>query len=312
MGRMITQEAVDGFERQLFLEEKALLTVKKYIRDVRRFREFLGTGGEVTKEEVIRYKGYLKENYRASSANSMLAALNLFLRFMGWDEMRVKQFKVQRVFFCQKERYLSREEYKRLVQAAVEKGDEPLELIMQTLCSTGLRIGELKFVTVEAVRAGETRIVNKGKERFLPLPKPLIRLLKGYIRRRGIASGPVFITGKGEAVSRVAVWKKMKRLCKTAQVAKQKVFPHNLRHLFAYTFYQAKRDLLYLAEIMGHTSIETTRIYTRTPGQEYRKWISGLGLVCKEERKGEHNLNYVPDMNTDRRKHNLNYVAAYP
>lgn len=293
MEKRITRESLELFEKRLRQEEKAALTVSKYLRDVRRFLEYVGEGGEADKEHVLRYKQYLKENYRISSANSMLAALNMYLRFMGWEECRVRQFKVQRSFFCRKEEYLSKEEYERLLSAAGRQGDEQLGLIMQTLCSTGIRIGELGYITAEAVAAGETAIWNKGKERRIFLPGPLVRLLSGYCARRKITSGPVFVTGKRQPVSRGSVWRRMKGLCRQAGVEEEKVFPHNLRHLFAFTFYQAKKDLLYLAEILGHTSVETTRIYTRTPGQGHRKLISSLGLVYEKGERKRHNLNYV-------------------
>lgn len=279
MERILKQEYINEFALHLSREEKSSLTVEKYVRDTRHFYDFLAEGKNVDKERVIAYKEYLKDRYRVSSANSMLAALNAFLDFRGWGDCRVKQFKIQRVLFCGQEKQLTKKEYERLLNTSLSKGSMQLNLIMQAICSTGIRVSELQYITVKAVNSGYAYINNKGKARLIFLPQPLMELLKEFCSRQGITRGPVFVDRKGVAVSRYCIWKKMKGLCKDAGVAPEKVFPHNLRHLFAFTFYRLEKDLLRLAEVLGHSSIETTRIYTATNGKEHRKIISRLGLV---------------------------------
>lgn len=279
MERILEQEHIEEFARHLGREEKSKLTIEKYVRDTRNFYDFLGERKNVDKECVILYKESLKDRYCVSSANSMLAALNAFLGFMGWGDCKVKQFKTQRVMFCRQEKQLTKKEYERLLKASLDKGRVQLNLIMQTICSTGIRVSELEYITVKAVRSGYAYINNKGKSRLIFLPQPLMEVLKAYCIRVGIAKGPVFVNRKGAAVSRYYIWKKMKELCQEAGVAREKVFPHNLRHLFAFTFYRLEKDLLRLAEVLGHSNIETTRIYTATNGKEHRKILSRLGLV---------------------------------
>ena len=279
MERILKQEYIDEFARHLGREEKSKLTIEKYIRDTRHFYDFLTEGKGVDKECVISYKEYLKDRYRVSSANSMLAALSAFFGFMGWEDCRVKQFKTQKILFCRQDKQLTKREYERLLKASPAAGGMQLNLIMQAICSTGIRVSELQYITVKAVNSGYAYINNKGKARMIFLPKPLMELLKAFCSREGITRGPVFVNRKGVAVSRYYIWKKMKGLCKDASVASEKVFPHNLRHLFAFTFYRLEKDLLRLAEVLGHSSVETTRIYTATNGKEHRKIISRLGLV---------------------------------
>lgn len=284
MKHRLTKGLIEEYGAFLRQEEKALRTIEKYLRDVNRFYRFLVEGRDEEeavfgKEQVMEYKEALLRQYRISSINSMLVALNRFLDYAGWSECRVRQFKVQKAFFCREDRYLTKREYERLLEQARCQGDFQLSLIMQTICSTGIRVGELSFVDVKAVENGCTMICNKGKTRMVFLPKPLVKLLKEYCRKRKITDGAVFVSNCGKIMDRSVIWRKMKRLCQGAGVDEKKVFPHNLRHLFAFTFYRAKKDLLRLAEILGHTSIETTRIYTATTGREHVKLISRLGLV---------------------------------
>lgn len=270
---------IEDYAKFLCMEEKSKLTIEKYIRDLKHFYYFLSENKRVDKECAILYKEYLREKYRVSSANSMLAALNGFFDYLGWEDCRVKQFKIQKVLFCQQDKQLTKKEYERLLDTSSLLGEKQLNLIMQTICSTGIRVSELRYITVEAVNSGYAYIDNKGKSRIIFLPQPLAKILKTYCSREGITRGAVFINRKKECVSRYYIWKKMKELCSKSGVNPKKVFPHNLRHLFAFTFYRIEKDLLRLAEVLGHSSIETTRIYTATNGKEHYKIISRLGLV---------------------------------
>lgn len=282
MGHILTKELINSYQTYLFEEEKAKLTIEKYMRDIRNFFTFLAEEKEVNKKKVIEYKEYLRDNYKVSSANSMIVALNKFLEFAGWAEFKVRQYKIQKVLFCKKETYLTKQEYGCLIQAAKNAGDKQLNLIMQTICSTGIRVSELQYITVQSLNTGSVQIANKGKTRIIFLPQPLIRILKKYCNDQKILKGAIFVTKTGRPISRSSIWKKMKRLCKSAGVDERKVFPHNLRHLFAFTFFQIEKNLLRLAEVLGHSSIETTRIYTATTGKEHRQLISRLGLVFND------------------------------
>lgn len=273
------KKPLETFEDHLRYEEKADATIQKYLCDIQQFIEYLGEA-ELNKEQVLAYKQELISRYKASSINSKLAAINAFLGFLGRRDCRVKQLRIQTSFFSQQGEILTQKEYERLVETAERQGEKQLSLIMQTICSTGIRVSELPFITVETVKRQYAYITNKGKTRMLILSKQLKRMLLAFCTRSGITSGPVFITKRGTPIDRSVIWRKMKKLCSIAQVNTQKVFPHNLRHLFAVTFYKQEKDLLGLAEILGHTSIETTRIYTRTDYREYRQIVSGLGLLC--------------------------------
>lgn len=279
MEKVLTMKLIDRYQDYLYEEEKAKSTIEKYIRDIKKFYNFLPKKKNVNKKKVIEYKEYLKEHYKISSANSMIVAINRFFEYALWHECKVHQFKIQKVLFCKKETHLTKEEYEALIMAARNKGDYQLYFIMQTICSTGIRVSELQSITVQSLNAEYTEITNKGKMRIIFLPKPLIKMLKSYCKSNGIKSGPIFVSKVNTPISRITIWKKMKKLCKIANVNEKKVFPHNLRHLFAFTFYRLKKDLLRLAEVLGHSSIETTRIYTTTTGEEHQKLISRLGLV---------------------------------
>ena len=260
-------------------EERSRATVEKYLRDTRKFYEFLGEERKINKEKVIAYKAFLKETYKVSSANSMIAAVNCLLNWAGLGDFRVKSFKIQRQMFCCKEKVLEKEEYDRLVTLARENHNDRLELIMQTICSTGIRIGELPFITVEAAVQGVAKVQCKGKQRIIFIPDKLRIYLLDYCRRKQIGKGTIFITRSGRPMNRVNVWTEMKGLCEAAGVEWMKVYPHNLRHLFARTCYRQYKDIAYLADILGHSSIETTRIYTVSSGEEHGRMVSKLDLV---------------------------------
>ena len=209
----------------------------------------------------------------------MLAAVNAFFRFAGWEECRVRALRLQRRMFREPERELSREEYLRLLETARGRGQERLALLMETICATGIRVSEVRDITVEAVRAGRAEIALKGKIRTILLPGKLCRKLRKYAAARGIASGQVFLTRTGNSLSRKQIWAEMKALCQAAGVPASRVFPHNLRHLFARAFYRACRDVAKLADVLGHSSVETTRIYLLSTGAEHARYLEGLGLV---------------------------------
>ncbi len=271
-------EMIKQFEREMRENEKSNATISKYMRDAVRFMEFVGESRPVTKETVIAYKQSLAEVYAVSSANSMLAAVNSFLRTIGCADCAVKFFKVQSSTFRAKERELTREEYIRLVEAAKKKGRKCLSLIMQTICATGIRISELKFITVEALFSRQARVSLKGKTRIVILPVELCIELKRYIREKKIASGSIFVTRNGKPIDRSNILHGMKALCGAAGVLRSKVSPHNLRHLFALTYYKVERDICHLADLLGHSSINTTRIYTMVSCEEQEQQIDCLGL----------------------------------
>lgn len=279
MSQCLDIRALEQFQRFLYEEERGERTIEKYMRDIRKFYDFLGEDRQVTKEKVISYKEYLRENYKISSANSMLASLNGMLDFLGWEGCKVRSFRNQKQMFCCKEKELSKEDYHRLVEEAVAEGNERLALILQTICGTGIRISELECITAEAVRIGSSTVIGKGKSRVIFIPKKLKSYLQKYCKKNNIRSGPVFRTRSGRTMDRSNVWSEMKKLSKRAGVEPEKVFPHNLRHLFARTCYRLKKDIVYLADILGHSSIETTRIYTVSSGQEHVEMLSKLGLV---------------------------------
>lgn len=293
MERKLTIELMKQYEDYLFEEEKAKLTIEKYKRDIMKFYHFLSGDKVIEKRKVIEFKEYLKNNYQVSSANSILVALNRFLEYAGWFECKVRQFKIQRTLFCKKETYLTKKEYENLITAANEAKDIQLSLLMQTICSTGIRVSELQFITVQSLKTGYAQINNKGKVRVIFIPKQLIKVLRSYCVSQKIEAGPIFLSKTNSPINRTIIWKKMKGLCHKANVDEKKVFPHNLRHLFAFVFYSLEKNLLRLAEVLGHSSIETTRIYTATTGDEHQKLISKLDLVYDYSEFKKHNVNYV-------------------
>lgn len=275
--RKLKEQQILSFHQYLIQEEKSTATVEKYLRDVRAFTVYIGDS-VVTKERVMEYKKHLlSENYAARSINSMLASLNSFLAFLGWSDCKVKSIKLQRCVYCAEEKELSKTEYQRLLEAA--KKNEQLHLVMQAICGTGIRVSELQFFTVEDVSRGEVVVSCKGKTRAILIPGKLRKLLMDYARKQEIRSGAIFIARNGKPLDRKTIWAQMKGLCKAAGVNPSKVFPHNLRKLFARTFYGIEKDIAKLADILGHSSIDTTRIYIMTTGTEHRRKIERLGLV---------------------------------
>lgn len=276
--KKITKELVKKFRQYLIEEEKAAATVEKYIRDINVFADWLGEK-ELDKETVVIYKENLTKNYAPASVNSVLSALNSFFTFNEWYNLRVKNLKIQRQIFANKDNELTKEEYGRLLTAAKAKENKQLYFLMQTICSTGIRVSELRYITVESLKAQKTQINLKGKMRVVILPKELCRMLLKYSKEKKITSGSVFVSRNGKPLDRSNIWKMMKALCESAGVARTKVFPHNLRHLFARTFYSLQKDIVRLADILGHSSIETTRIYTMETGEIHRRQIQKLGLL---------------------------------
>ena len=275
--RVITAEQIKAFESYLVAEEKSAATQEKYLRDILAFWRF-SEQMEITKELVISYKKCCVERgYAVRSINSMIASVNSFLTFMGWHECKVKSIRLQRQTYCAEEKELTKAEYLRLLKASEKM--EQLNLILQTICSTGIRVSELRYFTVEAVRAGKVQVNCKSKTRTVFVPSKLRKKLISFAGRNRIIMGAIFRGRTGEPLDRSSIWHKMKNLCKSAGVAASKVFPHNLRKLFARTFYCAEKDIAKLADILGHSSINTTRIYIMTSGEEHRKKIERLGLV---------------------------------
>ena len=274
-----SDEMLAEYREYLENEEKSGATIEKYMRDVRAFQGYLGKGMLLDREKIRMYKQKLVERYKIASANSMLAAVNSFLVFAGCGEWKVKLFKIQKVQYSRPEREISGKEYERLVHTARRQGDEQMSMLLQTIGSTGIRISELKFITVEALNDGRAEIYNKGKCRVVLLPEELTRLLKKYCKKAGIVAGSVFISRRGNPVDRSNVSKKMKQLGREAGVDTEKVFPHNLRHLFARTFYSIEKDVVRLMDLLGHSSINTTRIYTMTTEEQPRRQMSRMKLV---------------------------------
>lgn len=270
---------VQYFCEELRRQERSEATIEKYDRDLRKFYRWLGDGKDLNKETVIAYKEYLAAYYAPASINSMLAALRSFFQCMEWQDCAVKLLKIQRKIFAPKERELSQEEYHRLVEIAEQRGNQRLSLLMQIMASTGIRVSEMQYITVEAARCGKAEISLKGKIRIILLPRRLRSKLLKYARKEKIASGQIMLTRSGRPISRKEIWAQMKTLCKAANVDPQKVFPHNLRHLFARAFYRAQHDIAKLADLLGHSSIETTRIYLLSSGEEHLHTIEQLGLL---------------------------------
>jgi len=276
--KTITEQLISEWVTYLVSEEKSENTIEKYKRDARAFMSYL-QGNLVTKDQVLAYKTYLIQNYAPRSVNSMLISLNRLFSFLDWDDVRVKTLKLQRQTYCPEEKELTKNEYERLVLTARRNGNERLELILQTICGTGIRVGELQFITVEAARKGEAVVSLKGKTREVFIVKKLRKKLMDYARRNGIEEGPVFVTRSGKPICRTNIWREMKALCAQAAVSPEKVFPHNLRHLFARIFYGINKDIAKLADILGHASIETTRIYIVSTGAEHRRFLERMRLI---------------------------------
>lgn len=268
-------------------EERSYATIQQYKRDILCFLAFAGQE-ELTRDDALRYKQELEEKYQPVSVNAKLSALNSFFSYIKREELKLKLLKIQKSAYCPADRELSKDEYLQLITVAGSKKNRKMSLLLQTICGTGIRVSEVRFITVEAVLRGEAVIHLKGKTRTILLPKKLQNELKKYIKRKKITSGPIFITRSGRPLDRSNIWKMMKSLCRDAGVDEKKVFPHNLRHLFARCFYAINKDIAKLADILGHSSINTTRIYIITSGKEHQKRLDELGLVVEQ-----HNLPYV-------------------
>lgn len=276
--KIITDEVIKKFELYLYEEEKSENTIKKYMRDVKAFYGYVGSC-ELSKTVVLEYKKRLCEKYAPKSVNSVLSSVNALFTFMKWYDLKVRTLKIQRRIFADKSKELTKGEYEKLLTAARNKKNNRLYYLMQTIASTGIRVSEIKFITVDSVMSGQATIRCKGKIRQIFLPKALCKILKKYIKCQNIKNGAVFITKSGKPVDRFSVWRMLKKICDIAGVAKEKVFPHNFRHLFARTFYSLKKDVIRLADILGHSSVETTRIYTMESGTEHLKQLEKLGLL---------------------------------
>lgn len=276
--RRPTSEDIKKFIHQLWREEKSEHTLEKYQRDAQNFLNFCGER-PVSKKLALNYKEELKKTYKTASINSMLVAMNRFLEFIGCGDCKVHTLKIQRRIFCEEREELTKSEYRRLLSAAKRTCNSQLYLLLQTICSTGIRVSELQYITVEAVRHGQAVVECKRKRRIILLPQKLQTALQQYIQKHGLRRGAVFLGRNGKSLNRTLIWRWMKQLCRSAQVDAAKVFPHNLRHLFARTFYAAQRDIARLADILGHSNIETTRVYILASARECFGQISRLGLL---------------------------------
>ena len=275
MKNTINQEQIRAFSLYLREDEKSHATIEKYIRDINAFVKFLN-GREPTKQEAMEYKKRISEGYAPASVNSMLVSINSFLRFAGFEDCRVKLLKIQRQMFVNEKKELTAQEYRRLLKAA--RGTR-MELVIQTICETGIRVSELEFITVEAVECGRAVVDCKNKTRVILMPTALRKILLKYVKRTGVKAGSVFVTKTGMKLNRSNIWRDMKALCKKANVDPEKVFPHNLRHLFARTFYSLERDIVRLADLLGHSNINTTRVYTIETGKEHFNCIERMHRV---------------------------------
>ena len=277
--RTITKKRLHAFAQYLAEEEHSRATVEKYLREVMQLSDFL-QGAPVEKSRIAAWKAaLLQQNYHPSTVNGKLTAVDCFLRFWGWQDCQVKHLKVQRKAFRDSSRDLTKEEYRRLLQTAEGLGRERLLLLIETICATGIRVSEVRYITYKAIQTGKAEIFLKGKVRTILIPGRLCRKLQKYANRQKITSGELFLTRSGKGLSRKQIWVEMKRLCEQAEVEPTKVFPHNLRHLFARCFYRACRDVAKLADVLGHSSIETTRIYLISTGTEHVQALNRLRLL---------------------------------
>ena len=276
--KKITDQTIKDFKAYLMEEEKSKATQEKYVHDVTAFCIWLG-GAALTKAKVLEYKEHIITKYAPASVNAILSSLNRFFAYAGEFALRVKNLKIQKQIFARDEKELSKAEYQRLLTAANAKGNRKLYLLMQTICATGIRVSELCYIAVESLREGRAEVRMKGKLRMILIPRELCKMLKRYAAEQKITSGSVFVTRTGRPLDRTNIWKMMKALCESAGVRREKVFPHNLRHLFARTFYSAEKDIVRLADILGHSSVDTTRIYTMETWEICRRQVQRLGLL---------------------------------
>lgn len=278
IGQVINERQIEEYQDYLLQEERSINTIKKYIHDIKAFFYFL-KGQPITKEILLKWKEYLLTVFAPSSVNSMLAAINNFLDWIGEPQYKVKLLRIQKKLFTDAEKELTKQEYIKLVETAEKEKNERLSLVMQTICATGIRVSELRYITVEAARKGSIKVNSKGKIRVIFLPNKLCDLLIKYCKKQGRKTGIIFCTKNGKPLDRSNIWKDMKLLCKKAKIESEKVFPHNLRHLFARTYYKKEKDLSRLADLLGHTSVNTTKIYTMESGIEHVKQINHLKLL---------------------------------
>ena len=274
----LTTDLINKYVHYLEDQERSAATIQKYTHDLRELMIYAGEA-QLTKALMISWKNHLAEIYALSTANTMIAAVNGFFVFMNWRELSIKQFKIQKSPFLKEEKELTRQEYIRMVQAAERNTNERLSLVIQTICATGIRVSELRFITVEAVQSGRAEVSNKGKRRTVFLQAKLCKLLRKYIQKQKKTAGPVFTTKTGKPLDRSNIWRDMKALCESANVNPEKVFPHNLRHLFARTYYSLEHDLSRLADILGHSNINTTRIYTAESGAVHARQMERMALI---------------------------------
>ena len=276
---MMKTSLLTAYREYLLDEDRSPATIEKYLRDVGHFLAYVGEEWQIEKETVRNYKQKLKDTYKITSANSMLAAVNSFLTFLGKEDWKVKLFKVQKILYSSPETEMTEKDYERLIRTAQKKDDIKMSMLLQTIGSTGIRISELRFITVESLETGRADIYNKGKSRVALLPIELTRLLKKYCRKANILAGSIFVTKQGNPLDRSNISKKMKQLAREAGVNESKVFPHNFRHLFARIFYSIEKDVVRLMDLLGHSSIATTRIYTMTTEDQPRRQMSRMKLV---------------------------------
>lgn len=275
---ILSDKTINNYIRYLQEQERSVSTIKSYQRELMSLQLFLDER-PITKDILLAYKAMLKAQYSPSTCNVTISALNSFLRYIGREDLFVKPLRIQKQVFESQNKELSKKEYNKLVRAATINGDERTALAIQTICATGIRVSELQYITVEATKSGQAHICNKGKNRIVFIPKALVNVLKKYVVNHNIASGPIFVTRNNKPLDRSNLWKSMKQLCSVAGVKPSKVYPHNLRHLFAKTYYTQQKDISRLADILGHSNINTTRIYTRESGAVHAKQIAALDLV---------------------------------
>lgn len=278
----MTEESVMEYKKFMVENEKSSLTIEKYIRDIRGFLIW-NAGKPLERQSILNWKTYLGANYAISSANSMIAALNGYLDFLGCPEFKVKPFRQQKKIYRDGNQDMSESEYRKLLKEAEKQGDERLKLVMKTICSTGIRVSELVYITAEAVEEGRARVSCKNKDRIIFIPRKLQQILKNYMKKCQTQSGPVFRTRNGNPLNRTNIWSAMKKLCEKAGVDSRKVYPHNLRHLFAKAFYKAGKDMAKLADVLGHSNIETTRIYLMENGREHERLVEELNLLEEQD-----------------------------
>ena len=276
--RIVTQESVSKYCEWLYGCEKSSGTIKQYRYYLMLFMQYMN-GKSVEKRDVIMWKGRLRERMAPVTVNSALAAVNGFFSYNAWQDCRTKFLKVSCRVFCPENREIDRDEYERLVKTAYKKGDERMAMLLQTICATGIRVSEVPYITLEAVKAGKAEVECKGRIRTVFLTSRLCYMLLDYAKKSHIDSGMIFVTRSGKALDRSNIWRNMKKLCEGADVLWDKVFPHNFRHLFARLYYEQEKNLVRLADILGHSNINTTRIYTMESGRNHMRQLEKLEVL---------------------------------